>query len=187
MAEQARQMEEAQTFFAPSRPDDVDALRRTFRAHGHVRMPNFLADEAAHSLRDHLLARDDWRRAFNAGDMADRVGRPADVPPRRGARRGARSGLQLPRSVRRPADAQRIASDACRLFPPLVGDRMDAEPAPARLIPKFRSAATARPGPISRAAPVHQKCPSEVHRGGYEEVPAEDVICARIGVGLGLV
>ncbi|MDQ8756087.1 2OG-Fe(II) oxygenase family protein [Sphingosinicella sp. LHD-64] len=58
---------------------DAEALRRTFAADRRIQIAPFLDDASAQALRDHLLARDDWRLVFNAGEKFYEVDRPGQA------------------------------------------------------------------------------------------------------------
>lgn len=56
---------------------DWDALKQRFVRRGRVEIDGLLAGGQAHALRDHLLARTDWKLVMNAGDKVYELTREA--------------------------------------------------------------------------------------------------------------
>lgn len=52
---------------------DVPRFRDEFARNGRVRIVDFLADNGAERIRNHLVERDDWRLVLNAGDKVFEV------------------------------------------------------------------------------------------------------------------
>ena len=65
----------AKAVFALAPRPDLAALREAFAATGRIEIPDLLAPAQAESLRNRLVARDDWLLGLNAGE------RVYEIPP----------------------------------------------------------------------------------------------------------